>query len=620
VPNPKAPGPAQVTTSAKVTSGTEVLEAVAAAWSEGMREVYRRAVVGGEEWFAKDGKGLRSELIRRGWSQREATSMFVAAQGAQDGAVESAKLAMETVKGHLEQVGKKLTWAMAGTSAKRKSKRHGLARRRDTLAAQARRLERRLEAGDVRVCFGGRKLAVAGNDPAAHGYADRDEWRERWDRERSGQWFAQGDKEFPSGCPSARISLSSDRASGSVSIRVPSFLRGQLGCGEWHEIAVAGFSWRRDELARAMSWDQADLAARCLGWQDKTAHWGVQRSVGASEALLSHYGLKKPSATAPRLHTGSAVSVRLSWREEKQSWYAHASFETPAGRVVKRAKGLVLGIDLNPDHVAWCLVSADGNPLRWGRVDINLSGPANQNAASIGRAVAQLVALARRYGAIVAHEVLDFSRKRAELRYLSRRLAQLLSSFAYNKFAETLSSRCAREGLVRCPVDPAWTSVLGQADYAGVYGVSVDQGAACVIARRALGFRTSVRPQVARRVPRCGLDEHTSLPEAARLKLVAKALSSGPHKARRRSTWDPSGLCLRRHSAPCGPQGGCATPAPAQVSLPTPKASQGMPSRWSHAARPLRLRRRRVTRHPGVPGVSRELLGRGLSSSVQDQE
>ncbi|MDA8287187.1 MAG: transposase, partial [Actinomycetota bacterium] len=170
---------------------------------------------------------------------------------------------------------------------------------------------------------------------------------------------------------------------------------------------------------------------------------------------------------------------------------------------------LVLGADLNPDHLAWSLLKADGNPVSFGRIALDLSGSAEQNRDRLGVAVAALVEVARRHGAAIAVETLDFTRARAQLRSSSRRLKRLVSSFAYHKFFAVLSSRCAREDVAVISVNPAWSSVLGQANCAGVRGISVDQGAAAVLARRALGLRERVRPAVARRLPRSAADGHT---------------------------------------------------------------------------------------------------------------
>ncbi|MHB1894594.1 MAG: hypothetical protein ACYCTZ_14070, partial [Candidatus Dormibacteria bacterium] len=87
----------EVTIEARVTDPGifPLLFALGEEWSTAMREVYRRGVIRGEPWFTAGQGGGRSELIARGWSQREATSMLVAVQGAQDSAVEATKFALE---------------------------------------------------------------------------------------------------------------------------------------------------------------------------------------------------------------------------------------------------------------------------------------------------------------------------------------------------------------------------------------------------------------------------------------------------------------------------------------------------------------------------------------------
>ncbi|EQD67086.1 transposase, IS605 family, OrfA and OrfB [mine drainage metagenome] len=211
--------------------------------------------------------------------------------------------------------------------------------------------------------------------------------------------------------------------------------------------------------------------------------------------------MKRPPSTPYKAKLASGpLSVRVFWRERTGGWYVGASFE-PVDLPWPEPSRLMLGVDINPDHLAWSLVNRSGNPTTWGKIVLSLTGEAHHDADAIGVAVAGLVAIAKSEGAAIAHEDLDFSRSRAGLRYLPRRLARLLSSFSYNQILTTLASRCASYGVRHVPVNPAWTSVLGQANYAGVHGVSVDQGAACVIARRALGFSSRLRPAVAWALP-----------------------------------------------------------------------------------------------------------------------
>ncbi len=97
-------------------------------YGETLRESYVHLFVKREPKQA-----LRFELVRRGWKEDEADSIMDAAQAAQDAAVESTTLALDSARRHLGEVDKKLMWAMAGDSKKRCRQRHGLARRRDRL-------------------------------------------------------------------------------------------------------------------------------------------------------------------------------------------------------------------------------------------------------------------------------------------------------------------------------------------------------------------------------------------------------------------------------------------------------------------------------------------------------
>lgn len=86
-----------------------LLEAYGTTFQSAVREVYRRCVLHGEPWFtakndANDTSGLRGELIARGWSQREATSIYTTATAAQSAAVESTKLALQRARQDLAVV------------------------------------------------------------------------------------------------------------------------------------------------------------------------------------------------------------------------------------------------------------------------------------------------------------------------------------------------------------------------------------------------------------------------------------------------------------------------------------------------------------------------------------
>ncbi|MHB8324725.1 MAG: hypothetical protein ACYDEA_10820 [Candidatus Dormibacteria bacterium] len=355
----------EVTIEARVTGPGifPLLFALGEEWSTAMREVYRRGVIRGEPWFTAGQGGVRSELIARGWSQREATSMLVAARGAQDSAVEATKFALERSREQLVETATQLAKAQRGTSRRAIGKRHGLAGRRSRLICRCAKLEKRLASGGVRVCFGSARLARAGSRPKSHDYLNHQEWRGVWERARAGQWFCQGDVGFTGGNPSARIRLSSDGRADALRLRIPAVgkLRKLSGGAEWVEIRLDGFcsgrernlnkSSRRAGLARVLEPAESAASAR-LRWQRAAAAW----------AKGPHPGLKRPPATPYKAKLASGpLSMRVFWRERTGGWYVGASLE-PVDLPCPEPGRLMLGVDINPDHLAWSLVNRSGNP------------------------------------------------------------------------------------------------------------------------------------------------------------------------------------------------------------------------------------------------------------------
>jgi len=165
-----------------------LLRAYGEVFGAALRSSYVKLVV-----HAMKRQDVRHSLITSGWKEDEADSIIDTALASQEAAVESTKLALQQARAALRETQRKLDWAMAGNSSKRSRQRHGLARRCDILRSRGANFERRLAHDGVRVCFWGRKLALAGNDPVAHGYVDRPAWREAWQRSRSGVIYVKGD-------------------------------------------------------------------------------------------------------------------------------------------------------------------------------------------------------------------------------------------------------------------------------------------------------------------------------------------------------------------------------------------------------------------------------------------
>jgi IS605 OrfB family transposase len=70
-------------------------------------------------------------------------------------------------------------------------------------------------------------------------------------------------------------------------------------------------------------------------------------------------------------------------------------------------------------------------------------------------------------------EKLDFQKKKASVRETkTAQYRRLLSSFAYNLFFSHLIARAYKHGITIHSVNPAYTSIIGQVNYAKRYGLS----------------------------------------------------------------------------------------------------------------------------------------------------
>ncbi len=73
---------------------------------------------------------------------------------------------------------------------------------------------------------------------------------------------------------------------------------------------------------------------------------------------------------------------------------------------------------------------------------------------------------------------------------------KLLSGFAYKLFYDMIKSKASRCGVEVIEINPSYTSIIGQFKFMKRYGLSSHGSAACVIARRELGYKMERFPYV----------------------------------------------------------------------------------------------------------------------------
>jgi IS605 OrfB family transposase len=150
-----------------------------------------------------------------------------------------------------------------------------------------------------------------------------------------------------------------------------------------------------------------------------------------------------------------------------------------------------IGLDINPGSIGWAYCDADGNLREHGQIPLEMGLPKNKQNAQIINSCLAIKQLADKYASPVVIENLDFGKKKEQLREENRKYSRMLSSWAYNRFAELLEAILNNRGIQLIKINPAYSSLIGLVKYARMYGLASDEAAALVIARR--GMRLSER-------------------------------------------------------------------------------------------------------------------------------
>lgn len=194
------------------------------------------------------------------------------------------------------------------------------------------------------------------------------------------------------------------------------------------------------------------------------------------------------------LRAGRAYSVEI--RREGDALKCHITLHLTREIEVNEAAGMA-GCDLNPKGIAVTIVWPNGNlrASRWFPCPELEYVSKGRRDHLTGILVRDAVRWIKNFG------VNQVAIGRPRFRRTSdtdRRFNRMSHNFIRKKMRETFHSRCFREAMWFMEVNEAYTSIIGRFKYAEMYGLSVHQAAALVIARRAMGFKERVPEALAR--------------------------------------------------------------------------------------------------------------------------
>jgi len=191
-----------------------------------------------------------------------------------------------------------------------------------------------------------------------------------------------------------------------------------------------------------------------------------------------------------RMPINGSKTWHFYYKQDK--WVGAVQFTPePVNQVSRPIKYGAIGLDINPASIGWAYCDANGNLKEHGQIPLEMGLPKNKQNGQITNTCLKIKQLADEYASPVVIENLDFNKKKEMLREENRKYSRMLSSWAYNRFAELLESILNNRGIQLIKVNPAYSSLIGLVKYARMYGLASDEAAALVIARR--GMRLSER-------------------------------------------------------------------------------------------------------------------------------
>jgi hypothetical protein len=217
---------------------------------------------------------------------------------------------------------------------------------------------------------------------------------------------------------------------------------------------------------------------------------------------------------AERISDRRAVRYDISLDPVRGRWYLDASWTaTPAvaPQIDELRSERVLGVDLNADHLAVCVLDAAGNPIGApATIPVATAGlAASRRDGRVRAAITALLDLAERGQCVaIVVENLDFADARATGRERLGRgargkwLRRTVAGIPTRRFRTRLIGMAARRSIAVIGVDPAYTSRWGaqhwrkplQQQTSDPATITVHHGAAAAIGRRGLGMAIRRRP------------------------------------------------------------------------------------------------------------------------------
>ena len=406
-----------------------------------------------------------------------------------------------------------------------------LEKQKNKLDKSIKLIEQDINTGKIRICFGGRKLFKSQsyihnkdyiNNSSIDIYSSHQKWKNDWVKARNSNFYMTGCKNETSGNQTCVAVINKDKDDKVIDfnlrVRIPDKIVKDKGLKDKYLlIQNVNFGKFNDKLLYALN-HKLPITYRFVRNVDIGEHntsspkiglWYVHfsideepvpiitdKSLGAIGVDLnySHVSITEIDSKGQHIQSFDLHFNAETYKLQDIINYAHGKY-TKTRKIKNSNNDTVqeLTIDLHQFKLA---EKINNNKYNKKISSQNLSKyidkvSSNQMKNILGNVCKVITELSKKTGKPIIIEKLNFTQKKRNLKNITINKAynNMLSSFAYNKFKEFLTSQCKAKGLELIEINPMYTSLIGQINYAKPLGLSIHQAASFVIARRALLYK-----------------------------------------------------------------------------------------------------------------------------------
>ena len=308
-------------------------------------------------------------------------------------------------------------------------------------------LEKRVKTGNLKLCFGSRKLFKAQYYLKENGFNTHHQWLKAFRANRDKNVFYTGSKEERGANQQFQVSYDNKTDTFSFKIRKE-------------------YQFMKDESDKYLTLEGI--------------HFNHLRDYFKKAAIEARFG---------------KGDIPLTYRIKKRGrkYYLQAIFRLERSQISTKVESRAsIGLDLNSGWIALAEINEDGNLVGTERFDITGS-KSGQRKDSLFKTIKKISQEAKEKGKTIVAEELKFTSTKAKMvsaySKSGKEYNRMLSNFEYKRYREALISRCYKDGVRLIFVDPRNTTKIGKQKYAKKRSLNGHHAAAFVIARKGSGFK-----------------------------------------------------------------------------------------------------------------------------------